>query len=400
MFSCLMKAIGLIFVIMVVSRTPTSMLATTKAPLPQDLLFSANASENGTDKSILFRVDADTLELSEFYVDESANEIKALSWSPDGRKLAIIRLEQGRWQFCIISSEGIRDFCFNTEISFYAYRNVGVQTNDTVTWSADGETVYFLAENERKFSLVAADTTTGELRKTIYQHPRPYEEYPPRIFWSPDVQYLDIRYFDIATPDFDYQAVINLATGQPLNLLTKLSEEFDDPILCEGFSPINSYMVAFTLSESSPHIPNHYFILDMQGNVVHSIESSIFDDYGVSMAGCPQWLDNEKTLLFVGNVDRYTSSIFEYSLENDQWKVFPLPQPYSGYWNLFELNNPSAGYPLAPSPNGTHIALEFISLQEPNPLNAVFVLSLDGEISKISGDYVARNLIWTPNFEP
>ncbi|GIK64605.1 MAG: hypothetical protein BroJett018_23990 [Chloroflexota bacterium] len=400
MFSRLMKIVVPIFVMITAFPSPTSIRADSETPLPQDLLFSVNASENGTDKSILFRVDANTLELSEFYVDESANEIKALSWSPDGRKLAIIRLEQGRWQFCIISLEGIRDLCFDTEISFYAYRNVGVQTNDTVTWSADGETVYFLAENERKFSLIAADAITGELKEILYQHPRPYGEYPPRIFWSSDLQYLDIRYFDIATPDFDYEAVLNLATEQPLDLLTKLPKEFDNPILCEGFSPINAYMIAFTLSESTPQIPDHYFILDMQGNIVQSIENPIFNDYFVDGAGCPRWQSDEGVLFFVGNSGRYDSHIFGYSLEDDVWVVSQLPQPYIGYWNLFELNNPAASYPIVPSPNGTHIALEFISFQAPNTLNAVFVVSRDSEVLKVSGDYVARNPIWIPNVEP
>ncbi|CAG1021995.1 hypothetical protein MTYM_01410 [Methylococcales bacterium] len=79
--------------------------------------------------------------------------------------------------------------------------------------------------------------------------------------------------------------------------------------------------------------------------------------------------------------------------------MFPLPQPDIGYWNLLELNNSAAGYPIAPLPNGTHIALEVISLQGPNPLNAVFVLSSNGKIKKTSDDYVAHNPIWTSNDE-
>src|SRR5512145_104591 len=57
--------------------------------LPADLLFTT-VTEGTRSLSTLMRVNAQTLQMSPFYVDDS-DYIRALRWSPSGNLLAILR---------------------------------------------------------------------------------------------------------------------------------------------------------------------------------------------------------------------------------------------------------------------------------------------------------------------
>ena len=91
------KTILLILVALLLDLSVSSMPAEAQPPiptLPADLLFTTGSPAPRADFSLnmIMRVDAETFELSPFYVDAEAGQIQPIKWSPQGTLLAVYRL--------------------------------------------------------------------------------------------------------------------------------------------------------------------------------------------------------------------------------------------------------------------------------------------------------------------
>lgn len=98
-------------------------------PLPADLLFTAATWTGGGDypRDIIVRVDAETLEVTPFYVDNEAFEILPISWSPQGDLLAVYRVLPAiddaytlhPRQLCILDRAGVLQRCLNDDLTMH-----------------------------------------------------------------------------------------------------------------------------------------------------------------------------------------------------------------------------------------------------------------------------------------
>ena len=171
-------------------------------PLPADLLFTASLTAGPGDfpRDVIVRVDAETLEVSPFYVDDEAFEILPLGWSPQGDLLAIYRmmppLDKAYTlfprQLCILSRDGVLQRCMNDSSPMHWGRQpqTGMEYWNfffPITWGVNGQTVYFSTEYPNEKSafgygqrLVEASVITGETLRVIYDYPDPLARFRHR----------------------------------------------------------------------------------------------------------------------------------------------------------------------------------------------------------------------------
>ena len=160
--------------------------------LPNDIVF-IGCKERDCLSNRLVYVPADTLEPVEIYTDEAGGALRAISWSPQGDKLAVWHAYRDEdtldfsMKTCIITITGESQICFedtpNADPQYVVY---------PVTWSDDGEQVYLVVEDDDGVSLVERDVATGETLRTLYQsrQRRPEQIFHANMIWSPDLQYI------------------------------------------------------------------------------------------------------------------------------------------------------------------------------------------------------------------
>jgi hypothetical protein len=378
-------------------------------PLSSDLLFvpTITGGEVRFARNMILRVDAETLEVSPFYVDDKAWELMPVSWSPQGDLLVIYRMMPGDKpysystsprQLCILDRAGALQRCLEDGPPVhYAGRPEDWQHYYPVAWGPDGQTIFFDTEyptEESPFGygrrLVEASVLTGETRRVLYDYPGPYP-----VTLSPDLSHIAVGFggqWKSNNPAY----VLDLATGARLDVpdlvphLTKLSWA------CLPFSPHGSYITirsGYRLAVYAPTQEQTYdngsllLILDTQG----TIQGTIGEPEGPDMLqyqDCPGWQPDEQAIVF-------------YAYGYEQGAILRYSLPSQQLTTLYELKSwperESAIYsPLIPSPDGAYVALT-VSDNYYGGERLVAVLYPDGEIYRIPSPYrFGLYPLWVP----
>jgi hypothetical protein len=323
--------------------------------LPQDLVFTGKDELTGDGPLTLALLDATTLEVRQLYIDETAVDIKPLAWSPQGDQLSVVRiLEPGSvpssstsldylnpTQLCIITLAGDLSTCFSAIPPDYAYTAPFlIDYNYFVTWSEDGERLYFVSEELPVRRLIEASVDTGETLRTIYEFPATDEiGIPSTAIWTDDLTYLSI-----GVGLHDRKGVlVELGTGEEYDLaqiIAPLSTENWDSAsygyICPSFSPQGTLLSAIDEHE------NHILIFDTKLEIIATIGNQSTDR--TQRIECPTWSeDGQQIYFFVDNRLADTNSLYSYSL-TDQETISRVRAPFYS--------------PFVFSPESTHVAFE------------------------------------------
>lgn len=359
--------------------------------LPNDIVFTVSDEMPGpfpANRNTLALVSADTLELVEFYSDEDADEVRAISWSPQGDKLAVWHVYYdedtniGITVTCIISISGESQVCFD-DVPDLPSGAIPYTDAYYVDWSDDGQTVYLVVEDGEILNLVEQDAATGATLRTIFQYKPPLGERPTIVAWSPRLHYV------AAGIGYDEEAgvLINVETGEEQDLSQIVVPWFggqpqDAPphagYVCNSFSPQGSYMTAIDYSDFERG--DRLIVFDMELEEVASITAFNTPEAKMSLDGCPTWNDNEDRLyIYARSETDQTRHIFIYSLTDDQ---------------IISHFESDAFYPpLLLSPSQTHVAfVGFTSWYQVNILNP------DGEVWQVTDQYTFSGYpLWRPS---
>ena len=383
-------------------------------PLPADLLFVTSSVPGGNyPRDTIMRVDAKTLEITPFYVDDAAFDALPISWSPQGDLLAIYRMMPAidealtlfPRQLCILDRAGVLQRCLDDhppmhwggfpETWKYPY---------PVAWGRGGQTVYFAAEyptNDSIFGfgrhLVEASVLTGETLRIIYDYPDPWPVAP-----SPTLNQVMVGFSDAwqgpDTPTF----ILDLTTRVQLDIPNLMPDDTGLYWTCQTFSPSGRYIAVtahYNVTRYAPELvpPDDYrngeggllLLMDMQGSIQHLVAEPEGSPAVMWYVQCPYWLPDEQAILFYAwHPDR--RSLMRYSLVDRQTTTL--------YEINFEPGRKSYVYaPFIPSPDGTHVALIVSDAPYGYDDFLVAVLYPDGEIRRIPNDYRSSLYpLWVP----
>lgn len=359
-------------------------------PLPSDIVFGANAGNSleylQAGPFVLTLLDHRTMEFIELY--RSDHDIPVpLSWFPQGDLLAFaLKSDRGMnagepMEVCILTVTGVLQTCFEDKMIYFPS-----YIEDTVTWSSDGTTVYFVTRSEQTWQLIAADVVTGQTLDVLFETPFVADTWrtgkPTR--WSSNLRYVGLELGFLRTE----ATIVNLETGEEIDIHHVLQPYMDETIqqshnyyVCPGLSPSRNYLAALIpityLSNSTQIETNRMVIFDPQGIVIH-----VFDPTD-SIASCPVWPDDERYFYFTRyNPQEGWSGIFTYSLKNERLQA-----------QAMDIADFLAPFVL--SPNGVHLALQ--AFTEVPQLKVLFPT---GTIRSIDLPYISvGNPIWRPNTE-
>lgn len=377
--------------------------------LPNDLLFVPTITGEGGyfARNTIMRVDAATLAVSPFYIDDDAWELLPLSWSSQGDLLVIYRIMVGDKaysysssprQLCILDRSGELQRCFDDAPPMhYAGRPVDWQSYYPVVWGSNGQTIYFETEYPNAESpygygrrLVEASVLTGETLRVIYDYPDPYQ-----VTMSPDLNHISVGFGEEWGGGSNPAYVFNLTTGTRLDVPYFVPANTVLSWGCQPFSPHGSYFTAkawydparYAPSQSLPYDDGYLLlILDTQGTIQGTIGQPEGPDT-LRYQDCPAWQSDEQAVFFYA--DNYEhQALMRYTLANQQ-----ITTLYELGWNAG--HEPYVYSPLIPSPDGAYVALTVSD--EPGGDRLVAVLYPDGEIYRIPSPYrFGLYPLWVP----
>jgi len=378
-------------------------------PLPADLLFTASltATQGDFPRDVILRVDAETLEVSPFYVDAEADELIPLSWSPQGNLLAVYRvlpaidesLTLFPRQLCILDRTGVLQRCMDDELPMHGVGSPeGWRYYYPVTWSPDGQTIYFETEYLRGESgssygrrLVEASVLTGETLRIVYDYPG-----SSSLSLSPDLNHVVVgsgeTWYGIGFPAY----MLDLTAGTQIDFPDLMPDKVGLYQLY-SFSPQGSYYTVgagYLTTHYAPELEQLYesgspiLILDPQGNIQHVVGEPDSPDPLVWNFEFPTWQADEQAIVFYGYGSEHRC-LMRYSLPDQQ-----LTTLYELGWDAGQEFYIYA--PFVSSPDNTHIALT-VSDADPYADRLVAVLYPDGVIRRIANPYsFSLYPLWIP----
>ncbi len=305
------------------------LLAQPDFPLPADLIFSTGTADTNAlpqTHNVLARLDAGTGQVSAFYTDESAVFLKALAWSPDGSRLAYLRVQyDGRRysaQICVLSWRGVSEGCFDdAPVGYFSVYNP-----QRVTWSADGERLYFVGGDETARRLLEADLVTRKTLRIVYEYPVPDNQMdnPPVLAWTNDLAYLTLGAGDHTRVQQGLPVLlVALNGGQTVDLAHIPGTEGSSPfVVCPFFSPAGTYLTAYNFDVPETPSQPQFLILDNRGAIVSASEPAA--PFDVLPTTCPAWQSDESAFYFpVAQRSQQASTlrILKYSLDNQQFSL-------------------------------------------------------------------------------
>ncbi len=379
------------------SRHVAHAQSSTLERLPSDLVFTSRISLDWeTAIPSLTLVDAATLEMSSFYVREDAYQLRVMSWSPQGDVLAVLHIYPNvetviypypdvvyghPTELCIVTLSGARQTCFQDHPPWlFDTAPFLIDYNYTVTWSIDGQKVYFVAEDTTTGirRLIEADAVTGETIRALFETEAwNGDGFPTIMIWPPALDYVaaGIGFFERSG------SLVHLETGEQHNLSGIVvswpgGDLRDQPegagFVCNSFSPRGTYLTAID------EYDDRLLVFNMELNITHVIDGLGFD--GRAKIYCPTWSADEGTFHFVVKDMRDGANhLITYSLAENQ------------------ITHQIQGTIIAPlefSPDETHIAFT-----EPDPRGTyhVRVLCPDGAVWQPGDPFVRTEYpVWRP----
>lgn len=326
--------------------------------LPADVIFTA---VKFGEPAKLLRIESQTMTVEVFYSDPLAREdgLRALKWSPDRQKLAIVRIEaenpdpnspDSYQRLCVLDRYGVLQQCLQEEA--IGYRNeFGESQLDALTWSSDSQTIFYVSTlpDKRNVRLIEASAATGKTRRVLYEYPRLGYYAPPLFIWSlPDVVLLG-SYFEQAA---EYPLPLEMRSlttqaDQGYNLQSLFpNNQFQR--VCSRSSPKGNYFVILSGAFQAQHMS----IFNRQGQIVHTVTSTV-EFPNLTFGSCPAWHPNESEFYFSAATTASSAPyLFRYSLQ--ERKIYSryfvpdvsLQKPELPYYS---------GNPFEVSPDGQHI---------------------------------------------
>jgi Tol biopolymer transport system component len=370
--------------------------------LPTNLLFTAASRTQDPQKSqmMLMRIDAKTLAITPFYVDQRAAEsgLRALKWSPDGRYLAIYRVEHVNasdptpkgylWQICILTRAGLLRNCLDDSPSTYTISSILRGQSDeiqpaTLSWSADSQRVYFVSVAAGTLRLIEADANTGKRLNVLREYPDTVVGGDQTLIsWSIDRSHIAVgigRQWNVIDP----------TTSQIVDLYSLVDTQVKYLEFCLQFSPKGSYLVAFTRTTNEKVV-----VVDMQGTILHTIDAQ--NGYGNLYVTCPTWQQDEGAFYFVGRAEQdELAHVFRYSLAERKLTVlYHLPKRNDP---VTEHSKGALAPYLAIAPDASVIAANGIDNPTSPEIFQVTVIYADGHTRSFGGNYYyAIDPLWVP----
>lgn len=359
--------------------------------LPNDIVFTIGM---GRDRppyrppitNTLVLVSADTLEPMEFYTDEAAYAVRAISWSPQGDRLAVWAwYDAGNFvtttTLCIITMADEYQICFEDAPDLALPQ----QPAYPVTWSKDGQKIYLVAGEGERLSLVERDVVSGTTLRTLYQYRAANRYYEPTtLAWTPDLRYIVTNIGDSYPQESG--TLINLETGEKQDL-SKIVVPWSGGIpqdapphagyVCGAFSPQGTYLTAIDYSDWQHG--DRVIVFDMDLQIIASITEFNEPKSPMSLDNCPVWSTSEDHLYIYARSEADQSRhIFVYSMTNRQIVSHRQSDIYP---------------PLFPSPDETHIA--FTGFTDGYQVN---ILYPDGQIRQVSDQFDYSDYpLWRPS---
>ena len=330
------------------NSTGFSLAQETTAFLPADLLFTIpHPSENNSWTEAddrLMRVDAQTGQIRPFYIEQApVGQLWALSWSPQGDRLAFLRTypdPEARFfprELCILDRDGQLQGCMEDRPPMYlAYS--GEDRDYEVVWSDDGERLYFSAERDISATasdrvIVEADVSTGKTLRTLYTY-----SYDPdlgqissALAWSPHPDTVLVGGGDTwGNREVMHAPVmlVDLATGRETHIPALLPEHMTLGYVCPHFSPRGTYVSLYASYNLDAYNPwglptlmhNFYqlLLMDKGGRVLARLAEPT-DEGFIQFWGCPTWEPDEQAFYVVGSQNgNGASTVFRYELATQQ----------------------------------------------------------------------------------
>jgi WD40 repeat protein len=366
------------------------------SPLPSDIVFSASSGE--IDESlgnyrynILGFIEAESLEVRQFYIDETASLIKPLSWSPNGNLLAILRVvltgeSEATADICVLGRSGELQICFDDKPSGSIPGLRSVEQQYLVTWSPDSTHLYFVAEdvigNQGTYRLVEVDVSTGQTLETVYQVEFTISYYNPIMIWTPTMDQIAIGVPNY--PRIGQAKVVDIKTGNEWRVGDIVNDQEID--ICGAFSPLGNYLIAsINTDETDGIIVNAFVVFDKEGEIVHTVDVSA---YAATSFQCPTWSADESSFFIYLNSSEVEARILSYSLQGEALTEY-------AFWFLDDTHmaiEAVAVFPLEVSPTDTYIAFSSYVYFE-----RITVICPDGEMLHFASPFSrARWPVWVP----
>jgi hypothetical protein len=318
--------------------------------LPADLILTSGVNFHA-DNQLLW-VNAQTLEGTMFYDDETASQIVALKWSPQGDLLIIHRTWWAEdtgdiHDLCTLTRDGRLLSCFvETPARYYPFPGVyASEKTYPISWSADGQRVYFPAGRKTgdytgSYALVEADPISGQTIRTLYEYfyDRENGYDPAYLNWNDTLDTMLVGWgWPVPEPVNKLPMLVNPLTGEILvdalatraiQYTTSVEPEQAQAGLdvsgCPTLPPQANYLTLTVYSYAANFDNlNGLLIMNRQGEVSALIGKS--GDH-VHVMDCPTWQADEQALFFIG-VDTTTwgSGLYKYSLPDQQLTILYSP---------------------------------------------------------------------------
>lgn len=387
----IIRSLCLVAIVFSLPNTGKTQPQGTIGHLPADLIFSTGKLTGKTwidsPHNILARIDANTLEVHPFYINEEAYETTAISWSPQGNLLAVfLRFinnkaspQSSTDQICLLDRAGILQTCFEDKPYIF-----GSFDDTFFSWSADSQKFYFVTDcGNEDHCLIEADAVTGRTLQTIYHYSNDHSNRTQVVSWTPKLDYVVINAGSWATRNAP-RVLINLENNERLDIKAIVPGPAQLGVLCPNFSPQGTYLVATTFTGESKQ---SLIVFNKQGNILFTIDDT--SGFGAIQPLCPiLWDTKEKNFYFNGQVTgEYNFFIFKYSLETAKLEIF-----YDMGTDRFSEKNIYGPYALFPT--AAYIA-GTTSLQSPAP--QVAILSPSGDVEQPNNPYpFGLYPIWVP----
>lgn len=358
--------------------------------LPNDLVFLIR--DDLGHALVLFN--HETGEFREFYRPENVIDLSPVSWSPQGDSLVVWELYQlnggGSFdglvaQYCTITPQGVRQVCFDSQPP--APNGGPFWESYRVTWSSDGEFVYFVTQNGSHRQLIEANAETGVTERAIYEmeydgtvyDDGTYFWFPPDFIWTSDLQYVAVGVGDmeqttrllVNTENQETQDLSQIVSPWNGGLRQNMLE--GTGIICESFSPQDTYLAAVDFSGLGGH---RLVIFDTHLNIVDTLDT--FDGRSMSIS-CPTWGHGDLIYLFGRDSnDASQDYMFMYNIEEHQLSTF--------------IVSPLLAPPFILSPDGLHMA--FTGYVGGYKVNIIYP---DGRIELLTDQYEYSDFpLWRP----
>lgn len=317
--------------------------AQTGDALPADMLFTGLTAQTSL-STTLMRVDAQTLQASPFYVDEGSL-LRALSWSPAGDLLAILRkpsIDADYLEICLLTRAGVLQSCFEDKIARYLFRERG--KDYLLTWSEDGQYVYFVTDYDLfhwsdatpggtwAARLVKAEVASGQTQEVLYQTPPEIHDSPALLFWADDLHYLQAG---LTVLDLWQDTEITL----PLDLPGR-----GDLMYCPRFSPQGQYLTARAIVDDAL---TGLALVSPTGQIIRTVGSDRLQQAGIEWMECPVWRSDETAFYFLGGLEG-TAELFRYDLADDTFVHLKQLYPPDPQEAVFRGGSPHLPMRLAP----------------------------------------------------